>query len=281
LSLADDHPSHDILTPALSKRRCNEAHAQRRLAERHGLDPTLVATITALVAASAPQAVPLRHDRDHPNRQWYAVWVESEQQWIPIVWDRSTGSVVTCLPWDKITRYHAHLTSVEARWRDWSEEEKVTAAPDSACPDPAAEERLIPAGTTVADVLPQIEERKARIEELHSALRLASGTPRRTRRTPVLELERVTAELRVLKIAIARTRTYWGRVVVQDQPIAESHRGDPYHLLVFAHRMLTRLRQQIGWEAAGPEASELVHVIVQFLLHHAPIVPAEEPPPCT
>jgi hypothetical protein len=278
LSLASDHPSHDILTPASSKRRCNEAHAQRRLAERHSLDPALVATITRLVMSSAPQAVPLRHDRDHPNRQWYAVWIEPEQRWVPIVWDQSTGSVVTCLHWDKITRYHTHLASVEASWRDWSED-------TDARPEPAPTHEtdplgpLIPAGTTITELLARIEARKAQIRALHNVLKQEGLRPN-NRKAKVRKLHKVTAELRALKWAVVRTQNYWNSPDVKDQPISNTNRDDPFRLLVLAERVITKLRQQIGWDVAPPHARDVANAITVYIQKHAPVVRDEEPP-CT
>lgn len=93
---------------------CNLAHATKQALSRYGIPADVVGKIVESIKFATGQkavdhykVVPLRKDNQIANRHWYAVAVDL--QWIPVVWCKSTNTVVTVLPEDSLGQYYNTL----------------------------------------------------------------------------------------------------------------------------------------------------------------------------
>lgn len=94
--------------PDLIKKACNRAHARSRAFERYGLYPTndQLDSFAERIAGGHRDAVPLRH-ANSGDRQLVALKVDGE--YLPVVYEPGTRSIVTFLPHRALDRYRSYL----------------------------------------------------------------------------------------------------------------------------------------------------------------------------
>lgn len=100
------------LSPARLKRVCEQSHARTRAAQRYGLDMTYedVERVSAMIRSGTEDVVWLRPDNENSGRYYVAIKIEDE--WLPVVYDEGTRTVVTFLPATAIDQYRAFLETV-------------------------------------------------------------------------------------------------------------------------------------------------------------------------
>lgn len=102
------------------KAQCNESHANYRGFIRYGFTSTIIDNIIKSVKHANGinetkyyEVIPLRKDNKVANRYIYAVAVD--YKWIPIVWCKSTRTIVTVLPEESIDTYINSLPVLVAK----------------------------------------------------------------------------------------------------------------------------------------------------------------------
>lgn len=100
--------------PAAMKAASNRSHARRRAFERYGIDLSdgEIAGMEAPMRAGgkSESCVPLMTLKSHRTRVLHAV--KHDGRWLPVVWDTSTGSIITFLPIERLAAWVNFLSPV-------------------------------------------------------------------------------------------------------------------------------------------------------------------------
>lgn len=139
------------LHPAAVKASCNRVHARGRAYERYGRDFTddELARIEARIEAGGPDIHMVLRDDKHARRARFALEVDGE--WMSIVYDYATRSIVSFLPPQSIDRFVSTLRSLADRPPALPATGLTAPTPKlGAAPDPAPPRRPIP---SIADLI--------------------------------------------------------------------------------------------------------------------------------
>lgn len=225
------------LTPARSKAVSNRAHATTRAAERFGLCLTDddFRDWESRIAHSRPDAVMLSTRHGKRNRTLYAV--KHDDQWIPLIYDTATQSVLTVLPAFVLDRYMGTLlpTPPAILPTPVSASTLLAGLPPIPCPSEGA-------GTEDLDrALLTISERQAELNR-----RIALGNSRQVNAEYAAEVVRTAAARRELKRKRHKAQS---RVYAACQSVPDP--TDPLIVLLALYRAQMGMTDRLGPDAMG------------------------------
>jgi hypothetical protein len=274
-------------SPAKAKVIANKCHARSRAFDRYGLYFTndQLDELADRIAASHPDVMPLRPDASGAR---LLVALKIDGEWLPVVYDTPTRSIVTFLPYEALGPYRAHLDGrargpaarrastprpapgrVEVpvpapRHRDRRDDVPEWAVLDRATL-PALSEALarpVPPPTTLDETLARMAELKAAVASANRWIADERPSPARQilkSRRDALKSEREA----LVGIEYAANRR------MNNTHFDPARATDPVHLLAAAARAI----RDLGFRLDSPpgEHYDVCSAIQDYLMENAPL----------